>query len=219
MSFQDEFEGDELNSENWNYGFGWGMNSRSFEEKNSPDNVSVADGKLTIKFGQEEDNFVSGAINTKTADTPFAQRYGLFEARIKGTCTTGTINAFWSKSLDESWPPEIDFVEIWKGGMVANTIHFEDGKSGEETRDEGFGCSSFNTYATEWTETAVRWYINGEMVYEVTGDEIQKLNDNGQPFYMILNTHIAPNKHPWLGPFEGGGVMEVDWVRVWTGES
>jgi beta-glucanase (GH16 family) len=238
LSFSDEFGGSALDTSKWNYGFGWGSPySNAFMECTSPSQVRVASGILTItpknapgNCGRTDGygNYTSGAIQTKNK---FSQQYGYFEVRMKGAQGSGFASAFWGKRADESWPPEIDVVEILgKNKRYYHTVHHKSPYAGSNDKwDSGsnFGAfdptAGFHTYGVEWSPTFIKWYVDGKLVKEfkdyTDGTPPVMPTINGKAFYWILNLHIGSPTWQDMGipnsTTNWSSTMQVDWVRIW----
>lgn len=243
LVWADEFNDTQLDPEVWffesgdgsQYGIpGWGNNEQQYY---LPNNASLENGLLTIEARAELTNgfnYNSARINTRDR---FAFRYGRIEARIRLPGGQGLWPAFWLLPQDDAYGTwaasgEIDIMEaINLGGAGGNdvhgTIHYggewpNNSFSGEHYTVPADATSEFHTYAIEWDATEIRWYVDG-VLYAMrnswfsSGGAFPAPFD--QPFYILLNVAVGGN---WPGNPDGNTVfpvtMEVDWVRVYTGE-
>ena len=241
----DEFNGAQLDPEVWfyetgdgsQYGIpGWGNNELEYY---LPDNVQLVNGVLQITARRESAegyNFTSGRINTQDR---FAFKYGRIEASIKLPSGQGLWPAFWLLSQDSpygGWAAtgEIDVLEAVNldgtgGNEIFQTIHF----GGEASLGQNTSTSTtytpsfdvtedFHTYAFEWDEFEMRWYVDGTLTmvensWFSTAAAYPAPFD--QPFHILFNLAVG-------GDFPGSpdgstpspATMEVDWVRVYSGE-
>jgi beta-glucanase (GH16 family) len=240
MSFSDEFNGASLDTGKWSYGFGWGSPySDAFTECTSPEQVKVAGGLLTItpknsppdpRICNRIDGFgkyTSGVIQTKNK---FSQQYGYFEVRMKGAQGSGFASAFWGKRVDETWPPEIDVVEILgKNRRYYHTVHHKSPYAGSNdnwSHGNNFGefdpTTGFHTYGVEWSPTFIKWYVDGNLVktYQDYANIPSVMNMvNGQAYYWLINLHIGSTTWKDMGMPDNStnwsSTMQVDWVRIW----
>ncbi len=97
LQFQDEFDGTTVDGTKWRLGGHYGGIAGS--AGNSPENITVADGKLKIKGEQRavtysgtNYNYAAGEVSTFVNHR---QQYGYIEARIKYPAVTGLWPAFW----------------------------------------------------------------------------------------------------------------------------
>ncbi len=245
LVWSDEFDGSALDPATWFFATGdgsevglpggWGNNELQYYQ---PDNAQVANGVLSIETRVEAAplglNYTSARINT--ADR-FAFRYGRIEASIKLPAGQGLWPAFWMLSQDSPYgiwaaTGEMDIMEAINldgtgGNEIFATLHyggeFPANTSTSVTYTPGIDVTdNFNTYAMEWDPTEVRWYFN-DTLYAVQNSWFSTAAPYpapfDQPFHILLNVAVGGN-------FPGNGidnsalpaVMEVDYVRVYSGE-
>ena len=220
---------------------GWGNNELQWY---LPDNAQLEDGVLKITARRETvDDFGYTSARITTRDR-FAFRYGRIEASIKLPAGQGLWPAFWMLSEDSpygSWAAtgEIDIVEaanldgqpgpggVGGGNKIFGTIHYggefpaNQSSSVDYTPSEDV-TGGFNTYALEWDEFEIRWYFNG-VLYAVQNSWFSTAAPYpapfDQPFHILLNLAVGgdlPGPPNGSTPFPA--TMEVDWVRVYSGE-
>jgi beta-glucanase (GH16 family) len=219
---------------------GWGNNELQWY---LPDNASLEDGKLKITAKRESvDDFGFTSARINTADR-FAFKYGRIEASIKMPSGQGLWPAFWMFSQDSDylcngdpcdWAAigEIDIVEAVNldgsgGNEIFSTIHYGGEFPANESAETRYTPSEdvtgqFNTYALEWDEFEIRWYFNG-VLYAVQNNWFSTAAPYPAPFdqhfYILLNLAVGgnfPGSPDGSTPFPA--TMEVDWVRVYSGE-
>lgn len=231
LVFDDEFDGDTLDTTKWGYNYSWG-HSHNHAGWCVPENVIVEDGVLTLKgenvqhpdavgkqgtFNNKKYDIIytSGAINTHHK---YNFTYGYFEARLKMPVGKGMWPAWWM--LKDGWPPEIDMLEILcsKPQMLHVNYHYgpawNQEKSHEQVLDLGFNASEdFHTYGFEWTPTYMKYYVDGVQVGHAFTDKSAISQATGM--YMILNLAIDG----WDGTpdetTEWPALYQCDYVRVW----
>jgi beta-glucanase (GH16 family) len=233
LLWAEEFDGNELDTSDWNYELGdgcpqlcgWGNNERQLYTR---ENHRLEDGKLIITARREGDRYTSTRITTKDKE---AFRYGRIETRAKLPVGEGLWPAFWmlGQNIDEvGWPRcgEIDILEYVgrEPGEIFTTLHTaaghgDDGSS-KKTKfpdiEEGF-----HTYATEWTEEQIEFFVDGRSVYTFAPeDRSEAVWPFDQPFYIILNLAIGGN---FGGPEVDDSIFPqefiIDYVRVYAPES
>lgn len=239
LVWSDEFDGTELNTDNWNYevnGNGGGNNELQYYT-DRPENIRVEEGRLIIeakKEAYENRNYTSARI-TSSLKQDFA--YGKMEARLKVPKGVGTWPAFWMLGYG-SWPRagEIDIMEHVgydptvfhtalhtrnKNGLNGQNFHAEQDLN-EDVADE------FHTITMEWVEEELygydRIHIYVDGVQTKTFGETAQLQETGDwpfndNFYFILNLAIGGN---WGGSqgvddsmFDVPVLFEVDYIRVY----
>jgi beta-glucanase (GH16 family) len=232
LAWHDEFEGAELNRENWTFDTGaggWG-NQEWEAYTDRPENVRVENGMLVIEAREEPElikgrNYSSGRIKTQGLQS---WQYGRIEARIKIPYGQGLWPAFWMLGDDFSkkgWPTagEIDILEHIgrEPDKIYATVHAP-GYSG----GDGVGTSmitsaeslknDFHIYAIEWQENEIRWYFDDLEYFKLTPAEVPDEWIFNHPFFILLNLAVGgrwpgyPNKTTEFPQF-----LYVDYVRVY----
>ena len=249
LVWSDEFEGDTLDAANWTPQLGdgsdvglvrWGNNEMQWYQS---ENVTVEDGNLKITARAEEvvPGFPYTSGRLRSIDKVDI-KYGRIEARAKPPAGQGLWSAFWMLPTDSpytGWAAsgEIDIMEVINAG----------------TSDEAFGSlhhgfpwplnqmatktyamtpeDGFHTYAIEWEENEIRWYIDDVHFYTVRSDHWFTYFWGGQDtgyvdgsggapfdveFHVLLNLAVGG----WLpGNPDASTVfpaeMLVDYVRVY----
>ncbi len=220
---------------NWNYevgGSGWGNNELQYYTRERSNNAYVDKGYLTIRAIRENYNnsqYTSARLITYPLQS---WKYGKIEASIKLPYGQGIWPAFWmlGNNIFEgtSWPGsgEIDIMEMIGGGegrddVVHGTIHYADANGnhaqygGSYQLPEGILADTFHVFSVEWTETEIRWYIDG-IQYHVADMTPAYLSEFREKFFLLLNVAVGGN---WPGSPNAGTVfpqeMHVDYVRVY----
>ncbi len=245
LVWSDEFDGDTLNQENWNYNLGtgasvglvgWGNNELEYYTDRTK-NVEVKDGELIItalKESYKGSNYTSGKITTKGKVDIL---YGRVEARIKLPVGRGIWPAFWMMPTYEeygTWAAsgEIDIVEMvgHEPHLIHGTIHWggnwpDNKHSGKrfQYKDKKSIASEYHLYAVEWTEEGISWFIDDEMYSHIPADEWLTYTDEedvnapfDKRFYIMLNMAVGGN---WPGKPNETTIfpnqMFIDYVRVY----
>ncbi len=221
---------------------GWGNNELQYY---LPDNAMIVNGVLEITARRETAgglDYTSARINTEDR---FAFKYGRIEASIKLPAGQGLWPAFWMLSQDSdylcdgepcNWAAvgEIDIMEAVNldgtgGNEIFGTIHYGDEFPANTSSGEMYSPSvdvteDFHTYALEWDEFEIRWYFDGQL-YAMQNSWSSTADNGGpgapfnQPFHVLLNLAVGgnfPGSPNGTTPFPA--TMEVDWVRVYSGE-
>ncbi|MCH8558648.1 MAG: family 16 glycosylhydrolase [Balneolia bacterium] len=237
LIWSDEFEGNALDLNKWSYQYGtgaseglsgWGNNEQQYYT-DRPENIFVQDGRLHIVALEE--NF-GGMDYTSARIRSINQgdwRYGRFEASIRLPKGQGIWPAFWmmpTESVFGGWPAsgEIDIMELIgsEPNVVHGTIHYgppHTYSGGSYTLPSGDFSEDFHTFAVEWENGEMRWYIN-DIHYHTETDWFSQGQGFPAPFdqrfHFLLN--VAVGGH-WPGyPDETTQfpqVMEVEYVRVY----
>lgn len=228
-TFQDHFDADQLDTDHWGIGWGWGRTTTTSPTRITPDNVAVHDSDLRLSGAHEGDEVTAGAVNTKDSVTFGPGSY--LEAKITFANRVGFLNAFWSKPNSEAWPPEIDVVELWQDGSGPHDTHVSHHHlhysgsmvPGDDSTHVNNGVpyrpgddltENYHIYAVEWLPDEIVHYVDGTPVKSWTDDEMLEAMRRGAPFYLMFSLNVdrigtADRTEPWTE------AMAVDWVRLW----
>jgi beta-glucanase (GH16 family) len=250
LVWSDEFEGTSLNADYWTpmvgngaqYGVSdWGNHEL---ENYQAENLSVADGVLTITTKREETligsktyNYTSGRLRTYQKES---FTYGRIEARMKLPGIKGTWPAFWMLPEKGSWPRdgEIDIMENKGSDSYGSSgaLHYMD-STGNHTyttayhsisrRNSEEPITSWHVYALEWDEETINYYVDEanflsipRRTWNPSNSPIYGGNSDApfnKPFHILLNVAVG-------GDFDNGAeppstfvscTTEVDYVRVY----
>lgn len=187
LVWQDEFEGDSLDTANWepqigdgsDYGLDrWGNGEQQWY---LAENAAVADGVLRITARSEQ--VVSGFPYTSArlrSANKFDFQYGKVEVRAKAALGGGLWSAVWMLPTDTpygTWAGsgEFDIMEVVNAGTARErtflTAHhgFEwplNQQAGMDVDIEVPG-EQFHTYSIEWSDNLIHWFIDGEHLMTV----------------------------------------------------
>ena len=213
LVWSDEFDGKSLDFSKWEIevnAFGGGNNELQIYTDRK-ENVRVEDGHLMIEA--HRDNYdVAGTVREYSSGRVRSKRrgdwtYGRFEIRAKLPPGQGVWSGIWMMPTDSkygTWASsgEIDIMEF-KGqepNVVWGTLHYgkrwpnNEHKSDTLKLDQGNFTDDFHTYAIEWEEGVMRWYVDGQLYqtqkeWHSDGGKFPAPFD--QPFHMILNLAIG----------------------------
>lgn len=228
LVWADEFDGDELNLDNWTFELGdgcpnlcgWGNNELQIYTDN---NHRLENGILIIS-AKKENGFSSTRIITKGKQE---FQYGRIEARAKVPKGAGLWPAFWALGNDidtNSWPDcgEIDIMEyVGKNpGQVFTSVHtrssFGNTVNTQTTPAPNIE-DDFHVFAIEWTPDLIDFYLDENRVYRyVPQQKNQETWPFDKPFFLIINMAIGGN---FGGPVANNLVfpkeLMIDYVRVY----
>ncbi|MEE2002465.1 family 16 glycosylhydrolase [Alkalimonas sp. MEB108] len=204
LVWSDEFEGNSIDLRKWTFEVDCrgGGNEEQQCYTDSPDNAFVSDGTLKIVALPAEEGatkpYTSARLNTKNQGD---WRYGRIEVRAKMPYGQGSWPAIWMMPTDSvygGWPKsgEIDIVEAVnlkvadeEGNIesrVHGTLHYgrdwpNNVSSGKEyTLPNGANpADGFHTYAIEWEEGEIRWYVDGYLYQTQMASQL-RFNSRGE---------------------------------------
>ncbi|OYU79433.1 MAG: laminarinase [Flavobacterium sp. BFFFF1] len=228
LVWEENFNGNTLNEENWNFELGdgcpncgWGNNERQLYTK---ENHKLIEGKLVITAKKEGEKYSSTRITT-AGKQEF--KYGRIEARAKIPVGQGIWPAFWmlGKNIKTvGWPKcgEIDILEYVgrEPDMVYTTLHTEathgEHASSKKTKIDDVE-DGFHVYATEWDADKITFFVDDQLVYTYQPENKNEGNwPFMQPFYIIINCAIGGN---FGGPAVDDSIFPqqfiIDYVKVY----
>lgn len=227
LVWSDEFNGNSLDTNTWNYeigtgSWGWGNNEQQYYTDR---NIKVSNGTMKItakREGYGGMKYTSSRITTKNKKN---FKYGKIEARIKMPKFKGVWPAFWMLGANQDsvgWPKcgEIDIMEaINDENLVYGTLHwFND--PGNNNADSGSSVAvanrtEYHVYGVEWTADKLRWYVDGK-VYRTMDVSNDSFSEVRKEYFVIFNMAIG-GQWPGYDIDETAfpATMEVDWVRAY----
>ncbi len=236
LVWSDEFAGTTLDQTKWSYQIGdgcdinlcqWGNNELQWYAQ---DNVSVSNGTLKIVAKREtfmSRAYTSGRIRTLNKGDI---KYGRVEARMKMPIGRGLWPAFWMLPTDNvygGWPQsgEIDIMEYLghEPAKVLGTLHYGNAFPNNQntgktfTLTEGGFNDAFHTFALEWSDNEIKWFVDGYLYSRKTSSDLAGFRwPFDQKFYFLLNLAVGGNLP---GNPNSSTVFpqtfEVDYIRVY----
>lgn len=232
LVWHDEFDGKQINSDNWNYdlgGGGWG-NGEAQIYTDLKENARLEKGNLVIEARKEENDsggfeFTSARLKTQGKQS---FQYGRIEARIKVPEGAGMWPAFWmlgDNITEVGWPDcgEIDIMEyVGKDpDVILGTLHGP-GYSGalgftQWNRQTYNIADDFHTYAIEWDAEQINWFYDGVQYHSVSKSDVG-IRDwpFDQPFFIIFNLALGGTLGGLISPDTAFPAQyQIDYVRVY----
>lgn len=217
LVFEDEFDGTEVNTDNWtlltgdgtDFGLpaGWGNNELQFYK---PENATVANGFLTITAKEESVEGYDYTSARMISENKQDFKYGRFEMRAKMPIGQGIWPAYWMFFTGPGeyggWAAsgEIDIMEYIGSdpNRVFGTIHYgQPAPNNLNTSIDYFLPSGtfnddFHTFAMEWEPGEIRWYVDNELyatqtIWWSNGGPYPAPFD--QDFHLLLNLAVGGN--------------------------
>jgi beta-glucanase (GH16 family) len=240
LVFGDEFNsaaGTKPDAAKWKPETGPGVNNELQYYTNNLNAATDGAGNLVMEARKEVTpgsacpggpcQYTSSRLNTSTS---FSFTYGHAEARIKVSGTQGLWPAFWLLGANfptAGWPycGEIDIME--HVGKVPNSVYSTlhapayngGGGYGSPYTISGDFAAAFHTYAADWDQTHMTFYVDGTAFFTVDKANLEATRGPwvyDHPFFIILNNAVGGD---WPGPPDATSVfpqkMLVDYVRVY----
>jgi beta-glucanase (GH16 family) len=229
MVWSDEFTGTSIDTKKWTHEVnctGGGNNEKQCYTDNA-ENSFIENGVLNIvarpAAADAEKPYTSARIVSKNKGD---FKYGRFEMRAKLPSGQGSWPAFWMMPTDSvygDWPRsgEIDIMEAVNlkvtgaDGVVESNVHgtLHYGKVWPNNSNSGKNyllpegknpADDFHTYAVEWQQGEIRWYVDGYLFATQRQSEV-RFNAKGEA--------VGLKHRGWFTEYfdQSGGELETHW--------
>ncbi|MBF9234422.1 family 16 glycosylhydrolase [Microvirga alba] len=184
----------------------------TYSANNGIMNITAAPTSAAAKSYINGYDYTSGMITTFHS---FSQTYGYFEMRAKLPAGQGLWPAFWLLPTDQSWPPEIDVMEVIGSApnTLETTVHYDSNghKMDNKSATVQGMTTGFHTYGVDWERDKITWYYDGQNVHETaTPVGLDK------PMYMLANLAVGGS---WPGAPDNStnfpATLEIDYIRAY----
>jgi hypothetical protein len=224
LAWQDDF--DTLDTSLWQaQSFTWDGNQAQF----TPQNVSVASGKLTISLTNAPSGSAKPYLGVELRSTK-TLTYGKVSASMRFAKGSGVVSGlvlFYTPYPNCDWN-EIDIehlgnssttsqlnCQIYAGTPVSNCTTSVSPTQDPQVVNLGVDAeTAFHQYDIEWTPVGVKFLVDGTLLRTWTANISRlKLPQN------ILLTIWASNSASWAGPLNTSSAptsAEVDWIKVYS---
>jgi hypothetical protein len=230
LTFATECGGSSLDSR-WRALFGAGDPGfgRDSDFMGNLSQVSVANGRCRItaerKATPSGRPYASACIATYGT---FAQKYGIFEARVRYGNGQGVWPAFFLLPAGQKSPyPEVDIFEAYPGdpaiagpGVVVFNVHYAGEPADEYQRQQMWEGAyvpgvpdltlDYHVYRLVWTSSKVEFWLDGVLKFTVREHVPQVA------MYPILNLAMGAPSYRIDGSSPDVVNMDIDYVRVWS---
>lgn len=231
LAWSDEFNGQALNENDWNYetgGSGWGNNELENYTARLQ-NVFVSSGNLIIEARKEDygtNHYTSARLTTKGKQS---FTFGRIDIRAKLPVLKGMWPALWmlGNNIDQlGWPAcgETDIMELigTHPNQVVGSLHWKqsNGSAGTYNNTYTIGAGDFSqqfhVYSLIWDMNSMKILVDDQIYVTATDANITTgTYPFNNPFFFIFNVAVGGD---WPGPPDGTTVfpqrMFVDYVRV-----
>ena len=197
----------------WECADGW-TNGSMFNVTWRKNNVTFSDGKMQLII--DNDKTPTGGIPYSGGE--FRSRefygYGRYEVSMKAIRNDGVVSSFFTytgPSDNNPWD-EIDVEILGKDTTKVQFNYFTDSQGNHEyMHDLGFDAAEdFHTYAFEWYEDKIVWYVDGTEVHRAT-ENIPVTESK-----IMMNAWCGKGVDGWLNAFDDTAVplsAEYQWIK------
>ncbi len=229
LVFNDEFNGNSLDTSIWNYDigkgdWGWGNNEQQYYTSRK-ENLEVSNGSMKIIARKENygnSSYTSSRINTKGK---YQFHYGYIESRIALPSSSGIWPAFWmlGANIDQvSWPKcgEIDIMEAVNfNNTVHSTLHWLNTNDNVEAnygkQYEVNDRTIYHRYGLEWNDKLIITYVDDVKFYEIDISAGNGLEAFSKDFYFLFNVAVGGQWPGYNISNDFPLTMSVDYLRVY----
>ncbi len=199
--------------EGWECADGW-TNGSMFNVTWRKRNVTFNEGNMQLIIDKD----LTPQLGIPYSGGEFRSRefygYGRYEVSMKPIKNDGVVSSFFTytgPSDNNPWD-EIDIEFLGKDTTIVQFNYFTDSRGGHEhIYDLGFDASEdFHTYAFEWHEDKIVWFVDGVEVYSATD------NIPVTPSKIMMNAWCGSGVDGWLNAFDDSSLpltAEYEWVR------
>ena len=241
LVWEENFNGPNVNSDNWTFDFGdgcernlcgWGNQELEYYTSR-PDNARIDNGNLRIEAKREAfqgKDFTSARLKTLGR---MHFKYGTLEARIKvSNLQNGLWPAFWMLGATGQWPAsgEIDVMEMGSAASYpANTnnwagaaLHWQHNGAHDFVSQLQQGTTpltdAYHVYKLEWTATEIKVFVDNVQYFSqsITDPDMEEFH---RPQFVLLNLAVGGvytgkmNSAAITAPLPSA--MLVDYVRLY----
>lgn len=227
LVWSEEFSSDKIDTSKWVYDYGYIANHELQYYNDRAENSRIDSDCLIIEARKEAMNgyaYTSARLKTQGK---YSFKYGYIEMRAILPVGQGIWPAFWMMGNDGSWPAcgEIDIMEKIGGTSRENTVHgtvhwgtsnpYNHMQYGLYTILNEDLSAGFHTYAVEWTENYIKWFVDDKQYCEIDirGEQFSMFK---QEFYILINLAVGGD---WPGSPDADTVFPqqyiIDYIRVY----
>jgi O-antigen/teichoic acid export membrane protein len=132
--------------------------------------------------------YASGLLTTFHS---FSFTYGYVEMRARVPAGKGLWPAFWLLPIDETWPPEIDVMEVLGNNTDEFHATVHSGTGSHDTQVSTTVATpdlseDFHNYAVSWNADEIIWYFDGRRVASAPTPA-----DMHKPMYILVNLAVG----------------------------
>lgn len=178
---------------------GW-CNGSMFNVTWRKDNCTFEDGVMKLTIDDDSNSLSSVPYSGGEYRSKDFYGYGRYEVSMKAIKNDGVVSSFFTYTGPSDGNPwdEIDIEILGKDTTKVQFNYFTDGVgSHEHMHDLGFDASEdFHSYAFEWREGKITWFVDGEEVY--SADKSIPVTESK----IMMNAWCGTGVDGWLNAFD-----------------
>lgn len=187
-------------SDHWFISDGWD-NGEHMDNDWQKSQLSLGPNGLALTLEKAPDGHTKPMVSAEVRTLPF-YRYGYFEARVKVPKGAGVVTGIFTYAhLDgDVRSNEIDIEILGKDTRTLEATIHQNGKSSlKRVRLPFDSADGFHSLGFDWQPDAVRWYADGQLIFEETGPVVAGLV---RPQQLIFDLWGSTQLKDWVGPFD-----------------
>jgi endo-1,3-1,4-beta-glycanase ExoK len=198
--FVDHFA--QLDSARWQASDGW-SNGGVFLNDWRRSQLRTGGGGLTVTLDQNpasKNGYSSGEIQSRQV-----YRYGYFEARMTAAAGSGVVTGFFTYTGPPRGKPwnEVDVEILGRNTRsVQLTYHNGNDQHGLSVDLPFDAAARSHIFGFDWQPGYIRWYVDGKIVHEETGEHLPIPGEAQQIFFDVWNSNSLAS---WMGRFTWPG--------------
>ncbi len=230
LIWHDEFDGDQLNTDDWNTVIIDMVGAEEPRHHNDQyaqyimdDDVIVSDSLLRLRAQKRTVrgtrpprtyDYTAGWVSTRNK---FSFLYGYVEIRARYPAGSGMWPAFWMMSDDGQWGPEWDIAEFFgnQSRMHMGLMYtaWPEVRWDSQSFISDTWTEDWHTYALEWLPGQARFLVDGEVYRTLNAEYIP-----AESMYIILQNGVGTDRSSAGVPDENTifpNYLDVDYIRVY----
>ncbi|MFZ2031253.1 MAG: family 16 glycosylhydrolase [Vitreimonas sp.] len=201
VPFVDHFR--RIDATRWRLSDGWSNGAWTANDWRALQVSSGANGASILLSARpdRQQPFSSGELQTHAT-----YQRGYFEARLQAASGSGLVTGFFTFTRESDAPSTWDEIDVEILGRDTRSVQLSYYRSGAKrfvVLPLGFDAAAgVHTYAFDWQARYIRWYIDGVMRHQESGDGLP-LPLRAQRLY--INLWNSSTLTDWVGPIVGRG--------------
>lgn len=185
----------------------------------SPNRVNVANGVLTLSAAPNANGvWEAGGVGGWNYEDANA-KYGKWEARVRFDAGSGVSAAALLYPHGDTWPPEIDFFEIFhewgaRDKYATSTHRGTPTDHHVNSKHTSGDFTTWNTVGVEWSPTSIKYLLNDQVVHTVSDPAYIPTMEMWPGFQS--HVHKTNNVWPVLPAGKTSIDFQIDWFKAYS---